>query len=195
MKALPGVLGSRPPPPSCPQAYRPERMIRFLKERMSMALRSGAVPGNRWWTLLDGIVADYNKKFIPGTKLRRSSVNKHNFEQCLSQLYRSSDPTMLFHVSTGKSFSPQNRRRIFKLKVGARVLVRADANYSLRRPAMGKRSVEGAYGRRSYEVTEQVLRSCANYYLTPCYRLAGLKGLFYQQELIEVPFAAADDED
>lgn len=177
-----------------PQAYRPERMIRFLKERLSMALRSGAVPKNRWWTLLDGIVSDYNRKFIPGTRLRRSAVNKNNFEECLSQLYKSKDPTMLFHVSTGKSFSPRNRKRLFALEVGARVLVRADANYKLARSSMDKRSVEGAYGRRSYRVTEQVLRSCSNYYLTPCYRLAGLKGLFYQQELIEVPFADDDDD-
>lgn len=160
-----------------------------------MALRSGEVPGNKWWTLLNGIVSDYNSKFIPGTRLKRSSVHKYNFMECLSQLYKSKDPTMLFHVSAGRNFSAKTRRRIFAFKVGARVLVRSDANYKLRQSTLSKRSVTGAYGRRSYVVSEQILKSCSDLYLTPCYKLTGLTGVFYQQELIEVPHSAADDDD
>jgi hypothetical protein len=172
------------------KAYKAERMIRFLKTRLSTALLHDKNDKN-WVQHLPGILNDYNSRYIQGTNVRRRDACKENYMLILAQKYGVRDPTAYFNTSVVGNFSPEMASKIFKFAVGSKVLLATSADYS-RKPKGGvfeKKSVTGSYGKKVYTVEAQYLKSNSSFFLNIVYRLVGLKGLFYENELIPALFS------
>jgi hypothetical protein len=178
------------------KAFKAERMIRFLKTRLSTALAFNEKGDNDWLQHLPGILEDYNERFINGTTIRRRDASKKNYLEILAQKMGGggvADPEAYFNVSVLGNFTPEMSDRIFKYKVGDRVMLATYVDYS-NKPARGafeKKSVTGSFGKKVYSVRRQLLKSNAKFFLSKVYELEGLRGLFYETELIPALFSEA----
>jgi hypothetical protein len=165
------------------KSFHCERMIRYCKERISMAMK--AHPGEKNWTkFVDGVVSDYNRQYIKGTKIVRSSVNKHNYISLLEQLYKTKSPTMLFNIASSSNFTPRTTKMLWKFKIGDRVLAERKQNYKEKTHAFLKTSVHGAYSPITRVIEGLFLKSNGVLFLTPVYKLENIKGYFYENSLI-----------
>ena len=176
------------------KAFKSERMIRFLKERLSMALRANE--DGQWVHLLDGICRQYNASFIPGTKIRRSQVDQHNYLRLLEQLYRSPEPTMRFIMAETFRYPSRLARFLWDYKVGDKVLVARRSDHSLKdRHTFEKPSVVGSFGPTVYRVTACLTKKNWKLFITPVYTVARLSdgtplsGKYYPDELAPADFA------
>jgi hypothetical protein len=182
------------------KAYKAERMIRYLKERLSMALQASEEAGDperlNWIRHVPGIVDDYNSRFISGTSIRRRDAGHANYFKILEQKYGFSNPTVRFNSSVSGNFSSRSAALLFKYPPGTRVLLAREADYTADagagpQGAFAKRSVTGAYG-KIYRVSHHLLKSSGKFFLTPVYGLEGLQGLFYESELTPALFSEKD---
>jgi hypothetical protein len=165
------------------KAFRAERMIYFMKRRLSVAL--AANPGTLDWSkYVAPIVAEYNARKIRGTGIRRSSVNKDNYMRLLEEIYRSEEPGLLLNIASGANFTPATRRKMWKYRVGDRVLLRRPLDYHLDKSVFDKPTVLGSYGARTFVVQRLLLKSNANLFLTPVYGLSGIKEYYYESDLL-----------
>jgi hypothetical protein len=176
------------------KAHRAELMIKYVKFHLSMALKAN--PGSDWKKYLPEIVDSHNREVIPGTSIVRNAVNEGNYLSLLGQLYGSKDPDMLFAVSSGQNYSPGIASLVWRRQVGDRVLVERKLNLKLRQRTFDKASVEGNFGEEVFVVKKRLLKSSADLFLVPVYRVGPadedgggyLPGLFYDNNLLPVGF-------
>jgi hypothetical protein len=178
-------------------AHRAERAIFFLKRRLSQALNLNPKGDNSWVRHLPSILREYNSRVVPGTLIPRDSVTKFNYMEVLEELRASTDPTMLWNISASSNFSPFLQKKLFKFRVGDRVLVARAADYESRGQetqkggSFFKRSVEGSYAPTVRTVTKLWLKD-SHFFLTPCYEVTGIIGKLYESELIPALFSKGD---
>jgi hypothetical protein len=179
------------------KAFRVERMLRFIKTRLSTALSLNEVGDLNYLQHLPGILSDYNSRFIKGTKIRRKDASKKNYMKILRQKLKMRDPESYFNTSVMSNFSPTMASKIFKYKKGDKVLLATYVDYS-KKPLLGtfeKKSVTGSFGKRVYTVVRSLLKSNSNFFLSIVYQLSGLKGYFYETELAPALFSEAEEEE
>lgn len=176
--------------PSRSKSFAAERFIRFMKDRLAIALAANAKGDNRWIDAIPVITAYYNDAFVTGTKIRRRDVTKENYLDLLEEKWGVKDATLLMNSRVAKSFSPALYKKLFKFSPGEKVLLSRSANYltKAKEGAFFKKSVHGSYGSQVFEIIEGVLKSSSKFFYTPCYRLSNLQGLFYETELIPALF-------
>jgi hypothetical protein len=152
--------------------------------------------------LVEGIVADHNRKNVLGTDIPRDQVGTHNIMELLAQKYKTPEFQVYFNNSVVSSFSAKMRTGLgFKFAPGQKVLLSRASTYE-KTPGEGKAkgafdkvTVEGQFGgRRVYEIVTALLKTNAMYYYVLCYQLknaAGklVDGLYYQHELTSAAFA------
>jgi hypothetical protein len=165
------------------KAYRSERMISFLKRRLSVAMAANP-DVNDWSVFVRGIVDEYNARKIRGTTIKRSSVGKDNYMDLLEELYRSEEPSLLLNIASGANFTPATRRKLWRYSVGDRVLLRRELDYHIKKSAFDKPTVLGSYAPRTRLVQRLLLKSNANLFLTPVYGLSRIKEYFYEKDLV-----------
>ena len=172
------------------KAYAAENGGKLMKTWLSTGLDAKKAEGkldprerNNWVGMVQGIVDHYNSLPTKGSTMPRRDVNKSNYLDMLAQRFGAKDPTPLMNLGQATNFSPKMAGLLFRYPVGQKVLLARSANYSEVAGAFNKHSVRGSFGLTPYVVTEQVLKSGGPYFLTPCYRLANLQGLYYQREL------------
>jgi hypothetical protein len=165
------------------KSFRAERAIRFLKDRLSIALMTNWKKSKNWIQYIDGILDEYNSKNVTGTRIQRKTVNKSNYVRVLEQVYRTKNPEALQNIQTGSNYSPGLRKKLFRYSLGDLVVLANRANYTKKLSAFSKPSVAGSYGQKKYAITRQRMKNNGNIYLTPVYGLEGLSGLFYPSEL------------
>jgi hypothetical protein len=168
------------------KAHLAEAAIKYVRTHLSIALEAN--PGADWKSFLGGIVDHYNSQPLPNTDVVRSSVNKSNYMEKLSRIYRTSDPDMLFNLASAGNFTPETERVLFRFRKGQSVLLNRQADYEASKDAFTKSSRVGTYGRRVYTISKLVMKSNASLFLVPTYRLRGKVGLFYEANLLPVPF-------
>jgi hypothetical protein len=174
------------------KAYKAERAIRFLKERLSTALSFNEKGDNNWLQHVRPILDDYNSRNVRGTDMKRGEIGKRNVKLLLEKLYGAKDYSPIFNTSVASVFTPRMRRLLkFKLAVGQKVLLATSSNYNFKSGAFAKKSVEGAYGKKVYEIERQLLKSNASHHYNMVYKLKGMEGIFYPSELIPASFAAS----
>ena len=109
------------------------------------------------------------------------------------------DFTPHFNTSVVGNLSKRMYKAIgVKFFKGSKVLLSRSANYTLKSNAFTKKSQEGSYGKKVYEVSNVFLKSTRNQYFSIMFKLKGLKGVFYNSELIPALFSeeeGAKDED
>jgi hypothetical protein len=175
-------------------AFRAERMIYYLKRRLTQALKFNEKGDNCWIKHIPAILSEYNSKVIPGTTRPRDSVTKDNYMSMLQELRGSQDPTMLFNVATSNNFSPWLQQKLWNFAPGDRVLVARESDYEAKGQqtqkggSFFKRSIEGSYSPVVRTVTRLWLKD-SRFFITPVYSVSGLQGKFYQSELIPALFA------
>ena len=174
------------------KAFRSERMIGYLRRRISMSLRLDK--GNYNWTKkLPAILDSYNSETLPGTSFTRNDIDKSNYIKMWNEKNDSNDASMLFNIANGNNFTPWLRKRIFKFPLGSKVLLAREADYTAgttqnegkkAKSVFLKRSSEGSYTSRTHVVVGHVLKSNAKHFLSAAYRLKSLSSLYYESELI-----------
>ena len=181
------------------KAYKAERMIAFIKNRLSKALEAKKAKGEppNWVSLIPNIVKEHNDGFIEGTDVVRRKVNKHNYVDALAKIYGDEEaPHFAQSTSLAKSFSKKTAAKLFKFDVGDNVLLSVTADYTKKSSLFSKKTVEGAYGGdRVYRVTDRGLKRSITLGYNVCYQLAGLKGWFYETELIKASFREDSDDE
>jgi hypothetical protein len=168
------------------KAFLAENGIRHFRSAVSVALEAN--PGKDYRQFIPGIVNHYNAQPLPNTNVIRSSINADNYLSKLSQIYKTTDPDMLFNVASGGNFTRETERVLFRYKVGDRVLLNRKADYEQKTTAFDKASHLGTYGKTVFTIRKLVLKSNAGLFLVPTYRLEGRLGLYYEKSLIKVPF-------
>jgi hypothetical protein len=168
------------------KAYKSERMIRFMKERLSTALSLNK--DKSWIRHIDEIVDDYNARPITGTDIARSKASKQNYMKILVQKFKFKNPTVRFNTSVSGNFSKKLGDLLFKFKLGQRVLLALSADYTSSKGTFSKRSVTGAFGSKIYKIYDRFLKSNAKLFVCPVYKLSGLEGHFYESELTPATF-------
>ena len=174
------------------KSFLAEQGIRRMKESLSLALKFGR---QNWVDLVPTIVARWNRLLVKGTSIRREQVDKSNYWEVLAQRYGAKDPTPLTNTSVMSEFSPQLAAKLFRHKVGAKVMLSKDANFKLKTGAFDKKSVAGAFGPGVFVVKRQMLKSNSKLFLSPVYELEGLPGKYYATELIPATFADSTEDD
>lgn len=193
------------PPPSAPATpllssrlslspAQAERMIRFLKQRLSIAERASG--DGRWAAHLPGILREYNGSRVKGTDVRRADVTQDNYLELLGKLRRTTEPSMLFNMTESLRAPSALSRYLWRYAVGDRVLLARRVDYDLRdRTYFEKPSVTGAYGPRVLTVTACRTKLNADFFLCPVYALSSasgpMTGLFYESELSPALFDGA----
>jgi hypothetical protein len=168
-------------------AHLAELYIRYVKTHLSIALAGN--PGDeRWQKYLQAIVNKHNQSLIKGTTIVRQSVNEINYLSLLEQLYESTEPDMLFNVSSSSNYSKATADVIWKIPIGAKVLVEKSSDYKNPRDKFYKPSEQGGWSEDSYVVAKRVLKSNAQLFLLPAYRLENCKGLYYERHLLPIQF-------
>jgi hypothetical protein len=168
-------------------AHLAERYVHYIKTHLSIALAGN--PGEtRWEKYLPDIVGKHNRELIEGTTIVRQSVNEMNYLKLLEQLYGSTEPDMLFNVASSSNFSPSTSDVIWKIPVGTKVLVSKDSDYKNPRDPFYKTSERGGWSEETYVVSKRVLKSNAQLFLLPGYRLENCRGLYYERNLLPVQF-------
>lgn len=163
-------------------------MIRFLKERLSIAERANG--DGRWAVHLPGILRDYNNALIKGTDVRRRDVDQNNYLELLGKLYRSEEPSMLINMTEAYRAPSSLARYLWRYKIGDRVLLARRVDYALKgKHYFEKPSVSGSFGPKVYTVTACRTKLNADLFICPVYALdGGLTGLFYESELTPALF-------
>jgi hypothetical protein len=157
-------------------------MIRFLKERLSIAVRANG--DGRWVVHLPGILADHNAQLIKGTRIRRNSVDQNNYLDLVGKLYKSTEPSMLFNMAEPIRAPSKLARFLWRYAVGDRVMLARRVDYDLKdKTYFEKPSVKGAFGPKVYTVTACRVKMNSAFFLNPVYQLSQLTGLYYESEL------------
>jgi hypothetical protein len=164
-------------------------MIRYLKEHLSIAERAHG--DGRWVVYLEGILTAYNNSMIKGTKVRRNTVDQHTYLTLLGQLRRSTDPSMLFNMTTNFQYPTALSRFLWRYRPGQKVLLARRVDYDIRdKNYFEKASVKGPFGPKIFTVTECTAKMNSDFFITPVYRLdSGMTGLYYESELSPALFA------
>jgi hypothetical protein len=171
-------------------AMKAERMVRYTKERLSEAL-AGDPENKNWIKFVPKIQNDYNSRFVTGCKgLRRKDVNKTNYLSALRCLYRVEDPTVEFSVSDTANYSKRLADKLFKFDIGDRVVLARRAAYIKGEKAtrFEKPSVKGRFGPSTYLVVGRRMKHNKNFFVSAAYRLSGLSGLFYGEEIRKIGY-------
>lgn len=175
------------------KSFLAERGIRTAKEALSIACSMNK--SKKWTEFIEPFLKSYNSKRIKGTTYKRSSVNRNNYMDFLRQVLKADDASIFFNVSSfsDKSLSGKNASKIWKFKVGEKVLLSQSADYTLDPKNFPKKSVTGAYPSGViYEVTSRKLKTTSDMFLTPVYEIKGPKGemsgIYYQTELVPALF-------
>jgi len=72
--------------PSRDKSFLAEEKIGYLKDRLSQGMKMRAPPKDKVWVdLIEGVVADFNNRYVTGTKIRRVDVTKSNQLDILQQ--------------------------------------------------------------------------------------------------------------
>jgi hypothetical protein len=163
-------------------------MIRFLKERLSTAERANG--DGRWVPHLEGVLLDYNRKLIAGTKIRRNSVNQDNYLSLVGQLSGADEPSMLFNMAETFRAPSGLARFLWRHAVGDPVLLARRVDYDLKkRNYFEKASVKGTFGPTVYKVKACRTKLSGDLFICPVYELHGLTGLYYESELSPANYA------
>lgn len=176
-------------------------MIRFLKERLSIAERANG--DGRWVQHLPDVLRDYNDSLIRGTDVRRRDVDQNNYLDLLGKLRHTSEPSILMNMAESLRQPTALARFLWRYSVGDKVLLARRVDYALKdRQYFEKPSVVGAYGPVVYTITACRTKLNASYFLCPVYALTPLArsgtdpqpltGLFYESELSPATFARGD---
>ena len=175
-------------------AFRAERMISYLKRRLTQALKFNEKGDNCWTQHIPAILQEYNSRVIPGTTRTRDSINKHNYVEMLQELRGSEDPFMLFNVSSSTNYSPWLQQKLWNFAIGDRVLVTRESDYEAKGQqgkkagSFFKRSIEGSFAPTVRRVTQMWIKD-SRFLITPVYSVSGLTGKFYETDLIPALFA------
>jgi hypothetical protein len=177
--------------PNRDKSFLAEEKIGFLKDRLSQGMKLRSPPKDKVWVdLIPGVLADFNNRFVTGTRIRRSDVTKSNQLDILRQRHGVSDPTVLFNNAVvGKLSDRMEKRLQFRFRVGDKVRLSNTANYELKSNYFAKKSVKGSYSAKVYTVTAVRLKSNRDLFLSQVYKLRGLQGYFYDRELIPAYFS------
>ena len=143
------------------------------------------------------ITKELNGRLVPGTTMKRSSVNSGNFIKMLEQKTGGSPYAAmnLNDLPISALLGDGVREKLFKHAVGDLVLVdkRALGGVS-KRARFEKSSLAGGYdGERPYRVKNARLKYGGRFTMTPVYQLRrpgpggrALPGWFYEKELVPV---------
>jgi hypothetical protein len=172
-------------------AMKAERQIRYCKERFSVLLASD--PEDKSWVKhVKTVQDDYNGRYVTGCKgLKRKDVNKRNYLQALRCLYRLEDPTIQFSVSDSANYSERLAAKLFRYNIGDRVILARRSAYvkGERATRFEKPSVKGRFGPTTYLIVGRRMKHNKDFFVSATYRLSGLDGLWYDQEIRKVDYA------
>jgi hypothetical protein len=145
------------------KSWLAEVFIRYIKQKLSQAtLASGR--SRQWARYLPAILADHNTAVIPGTSYRRQAVRKENWAHFLQQVLKSKEPEMRFSSSRIGDFRHGAwNAKIFKFKLGQRVLLAKKANWKKPLSTFHKASVKGSFGSTPVTISGRQLRKTKDY--------------------------------
>jgi len=142
------------------KSYLAERYIGFVKKKLSQALL--AKGGKNWTPYVEPLQREYNREKIEGTSYRRQAVCRSNFLHFLSQLLNIKDPELHFNsFKAGPFVTEKWNLKIFKFKIGQKVLLARKANWKEREEkstAFTKASVVGGYSSKLFTISGRQLR-------------------------------------
>lgn len=169
--------------PSRSKAHIAEAMIGHTKRALSMACE--AHPEEKDWTIfVPAFVRHHNRSFVPGTDMRRNAVNKANYMKLLEKLYRTDQPDLVLNVSTAQNVSRQLGKFLWLYSIGQEVRVRINSTYAETRSKFYKKSTGGGYSKKTYFISQRVLKASGDMFLCPLYRLKDHRGLLYETDLL-----------
>lgn len=170
------------------KSFLAERFIGFLKKKLGQALALWG--GRRWIEYLKETVRAYNNEVVPGTSYKRKNLNEKNFEPFARQLLK--EPQLDTRYSSFKAGPFKHRawnERIFKFRLGEKVLLSRKADWSTRQQAFVKISEFGGYGQKIFTISGRQLRANRRFdrYI-PVYSLKelGPSFHFYEPELSRI---------
>jgi hypothetical protein len=185
------------------KAYAAELALRWMKVRLTRAM---IAKGTRCWTaLVDPIVRSHNVERVPGTRYRRVDVNNNSWLEVAAQKLEADsrrggggpmeDVTTAFNTgTTSESQIPEAwRKRLFKFRVGDRVLLSRRSDYRETNKTFPKPSVEGAFGSDTYTVIGAYLRNTRTLEKVSVYKIRSdaskrtVPGFYYDNELLKLP--------
>ena len=147
------------------KSYLAECYIRWIKSALSKVCEERkSVNGSykKWVEVLPQVVASFNQRKVRGTNYVRKDIDRDNYYDFLSKVFKVKDATLLLNAPTIKAdkiFSKKWSNRFFRFKLGERVLVskRASGLYN-EDSAFPKPSVHGAFLKGVYVITERLLK-------------------------------------
>jgi hypothetical protein len=171
------------------KSWKAEKGIQYAKRQLSQMMLAN---GNHLWVrLVPALMAEYNDRLIPGTSIRRRDVNQHNYLRLLSELYKSTDPTALFNISSSNTYPSPLERLIWRFEVGQKVTLARRVDYSIsKRSTFEKPSVAGVFGSKIYTITDRAAKNNWRLFICPVYALSDMPGSwYYESEIREALFA------
>lgn len=147
------------------KSYLAEAMIRWLKTSLSKVSEERKSSGGnhkRWIDVVPNVVASFNARKARNTKYMRKDIDRNNYFEFLSKVFKVADATLLLNSPTIDAkdlFSKKWTNRFFSYSMGERVLVskRASGLYKADQK-FPKPSVHGSYLDDVFQVCRRVLK-------------------------------------
>ena len=180
------------------KSFLAERLIGFVKTKLSQSLlhkrRTYSDSFKCWIEFVPDLVEEYNNQRVPGTRYRRRTISRENFNDFLAQLFGGDKNFDLrFNAYSVPPFAHKTEwnKKIFKFDLGDRVRVSRKADWTdpENRAGFAKASSRGAYGQKSYPVVGRQLRATKDWKrYVPVYLLGdmpdGAGYTFYEADLV-----------
>lgn len=190
------------------KSYLAERYIRFAKEQLGKALAAAKPKTYNWVQFLEPIYQAHNDMKVPGTNMRRGTIDNSNFDKFVGQLFKLDDPTLSRYNSfaAGPFKNEAWNRAIFKFDVGDKVRLLRSAAWKTsaldggdrKATSFSKVSAEGSFTKQTFTVAGRQLHATRDYKrMVPTYSLKEFDSRrlhFYEAELRPCRRSAPDSE-
>lgn len=141
------------------QAFRAERQIKHLKNQLSIVCGLNATVV--WTDFLRAIVASYNAQPAFDTSFIRAGITDSNFNAFLSEKLGLKDASLRHNTaSLDISRMPDAwKSKLFRFLIGEKVLATVDSDWTVKKDAFYKKTVDGTYGSTVYTIARAALRN------------------------------------
>lgn len=157
------------------KAHMAERYIKFVRTQFSQVMK--ATDSRRWVDILQAVIKRHNNDLYPGTRYRRQTIDKPNFNNFLRQKYKYKAPKMSFNVHSinWRTLPKSWVSRIWKFKFNQRVAianevlndslvnkartVKAKKAAKAKRSAFKKKSRDGYFANRAFRIADMFVRA------------------------------------
>ena len=155
------------------KAFFSERYIRVFKHFCALACVANNIHINKWPSQIEFVLNKMNSKKIKGTDFAPQDINKKNFQEFVSQLFKQNPSFEFALYSIQIPLIKKSLKLLFRFEINDEVLIRKSTHIYISRDKekFENKSVQGHFDKNFvYIIIEKQLRT-GNKFIFPVYKV------------------------